>query len=70
MAINPRPVYESDQVVTIWDLVAIQNGYILQYRATRWWECMRRFKFRVALGALMEIEAWLKSGKKGAEVNK
>lgn len=60
---DPRPVYEADQVVTLYDLMAIRGGYIEQYRRTRMWEFRRRFMLRAAVGVCNELLHWLHHGK-------
>lgn len=60
---NTRPLYEADQVVTYRDLYGMRNGYVLQYRATRWWEFKNRYKFLVAIGTIDTMLYWLKQGK-------
>lgn len=60
---DPRPVYEADQVVTIYDLMGLRNGYIWQYQHTPWYHFQRRWLFRVGIGVCNEIMHWLAHGK-------
>ena len=61
--IDPRPVYEADQVLTLRDLVGIRNGYIYQYVNTPWYNLHRRFMLRVGTGVCTALVHWLAHGK-------
>lgn len=63
MGFDTRPVYEADQVITEYDIVAIRNGYILQYNETHWWNIKRRFILRVGVGVCSEFLSWIRDGK-------
>jgi hypothetical protein len=60
---DARPVFEADQVVTIYDLIGVRNGYIHQYQATPWFRFSRRFQFLVGVGVCNEMLHWLSHGK-------
>lgn len=60
---DPRPVYEYDQIVTIYDIQAIRNGYIYQYNDMPWHAFSRRLMFRVGVGVCNEILRWVAHGK-------
>lgn len=60
---DPRPVYEADQVLTFYDLMAIRNGYVYQYRMTPWYKFRRRLMFLMGVGAINEMIHWLSHGK-------
>jgi hypothetical protein len=65
MAIDPRPVYEYDQVITIRDLIAIRNGYVYQYGLLPWYKAYKKWMFRVGIGVCSELMHWLSTGKNG-----
>lgn len=60
---DPRPVYEADQVFTVYDVVAIRNGYIYQYHNTPFYEFQKRLKFQAGVGVCNELLHWLYHGK-------
>lgn len=60
---DPRPVFEADQVVTFYDLMAIRNGYIYRYERTPWHDFQRRFLMRAGVGFCNELLHWLHHGK-------
>lgn len=66
---DPRPVYEADQVLTIYDLVGIRNGYVYQYRRTPPWNLERRFLLQAGIGVCNEMIHWLHHGKPPNGVN-
>ena len=63
MQIDPKPVFEQDQVLTFYDLMALRNGYIFQYRRTPWYQFKNRLKFRAGVGVVNEMLHWLAHGK-------
>lgn len=70
MSIDPRPVFEYDQVLTIPDLVAIRNGYAYQFDHTPRWKVWPRLQFYIAIGVLNSLLEWIgnqKSVKKGLD---
>jgi hypothetical protein len=67
MEFDPRPVYEGDQVITMYDLIAIRNGYVYQYQESKWYQVVRKFKFRAGVGVINEILHWLSHGKPHAK---
>lgn len=60
---DPRPVYEADQVVTVYDLFGLRNGYIYQYHHTPRYRFIKRWQFRVGVGICNEVLHWLSHGK-------
>lgn len=60
---DPRPVFEADQVLTVYDILAIKNGYWYQYRHTPWYHFTKRYQFRAAVGVCNEMLHWLAHGK-------
>lgn len=67
--IDPRPVFESDQVLTFYDIHGIRNGYVYQYNKTPWYKLRRRHQFRVGIGVCNEMLHWLAHGKPPEGVN-
>jgi len=67
--IDPRPVFEYDQVLTVYDLLGVRNGYIYQYQHTPWYRFQTRFKFLAGVGACNEMIHWLAHGKPVGGVN-
>ena len=61
--IDPKPVFEADQVITFYDIGAIRNGYAFQYRDAPWWNFKRKFMMRVGVGVCNELLHWLSHGK-------
>jgi hypothetical protein len=73
MEINPfenRPLYEEEKVITMYDINAILNGYIYQYRAVSKWNMYLRWKFKVAVSVAQGILQWLEDGKPGLAGNR
>lgn len=66
---DPRPVFEADQVLTIYDLFGLRNGYIYQYKFTPWYHFKRRLMFRIGIGVVNEMLHWLAHGKPAGGVN-
>lgn len=60
---DPRPVFEADQVLTIYDLFGIRNGYIYQYKKMPWFNFRRRYLLRIGIGVCNEMIHWLNHGK-------
>ena len=60
---DPRPVFEHDQVVTVFDIQAIREGYIHLYQTTPWHAFNRRWMLRVGVGLCNEILHWVAHGK-------
>lgn len=60
---DPRPVYEADQVLTLYDISAIRNGYIYQYQHLPWFELKRKWVLRIGVGVCNEMLHWLAHGK-------
>lgn len=67
--IDPRPVFEYDQVLTAQDLFGIRNGYLYQYQATPWYRFQTRLKFLIGIGVLNEMMHWMAHGKPPGGVN-
>jgi|WetSurMetagenome_2_1015567.scaffolds.fasta_scaffold542284_1 hypothetical protein len=63
MAIDPRPLYEADQVLTMYDIMAIRNGYIMQYQNAPWYWFRKKWMFRLGVGVCNEFLHWLYHGK-------
>jgi len=63
MSIDPRPVFEYDQVLTVHDLLAIRNGYWYQFESTSKWRVWRRTQFYIAIGVLNSLLIWIKNRK-------
>lgn len=61
--INSRPVYEADQVLTVFDLVGIRRGYVHQYRRTPPWDVNRRTMLAIGVQVCDEMLHWLHHGK-------
>lgn len=60
---DPRPVFEADQVLTLYDIMGIRNGYIDQYKKTSWLNFERRRLLRTGVGVCNEMLHWLAHGK-------
>lgn len=60
---DPRPVYEADQVLTVYDLIGIRNGYVWKLRHTPWYDAPQRFIYKIAVNVLNEMLHWLAHGK-------
>lgn len=60
---DPRPVFEADQVLTVYDLFGLRNGYIYQYQRTPWYNFRRRLMFQIGVGVVNEMLHWLAHGK-------
>lgn len=60
---DPRPLYEADQVVTVYDIAGIRNGYAHQYNNTPWFRLKKRFMYRVGIYVCDEMLHWLHHGK-------
>lgn len=60
---DPRPVFEADQVLTLYDIIGIRKGYAYQLENTPWWNFSRRWMFRVGMGVCSEMLHWLAHGK-------
>ena len=60
---DPRPVFEYDQVLTEWDLKALYNGFLFQYQHTHWWQFETRKQLAVALRVCISMMNWMKTGK-------
>jgi hypothetical protein len=66
MEINPfehRPLYDENQVITIYDLNAVRNGYIYRYNSTRWYRLYDRLKYLIGVAVCNELLHWLVHGK-------
>lgn len=61
---DPRPVYEADQVVLVYDLLQIRSSYYIRAELLPWWNFKRKFIYRVAGETANEILKWLLQGKK------
>lgn len=61
--IDPRPVFEYDQVLTTMDIFGVRNGYLYQYSRAPWYRFDRRFKFLVGVGVCNEMLHWIAHGK-------
>lgn len=57
------PLYESTQVITLYDLIGIRKGYELQYHRTPRWRFRKRFMFLIGIGVCSELLHWLAHGK-------
>lgn len=66
---DPRPVFEADQVITIYDLIAVRNGYIYQFTRTPWFDVRKRLKFQAGVGVCNELLHWLHHGKPANGIN-
>lgn len=60
---DPRPVYEADQVLTVYDLIGIRNGYIYQLKRTPPWNEERRYLMKAGVIVCEEMLHWLHHGK-------
>jgi len=60
---DPRPVFEADQVLTLYDLIGIRNGYIHQYKNTSWFNFDHRKRLQVGIVVCTEMLHWLAHGK-------
>lgn len=63
MGIDPRPVFEYDQVLTMHDLVSIRNVVIYQYQNTPTWRLFKRYSFYVRIGILNSLIFWIHNNK-------
>ena len=57
------PVYEEDQVITQRDLIALRNGFTLQYNSTPIFSVSDRWKFRYFVLCMDLLIAWIDTGK-------
>lgn len=60
---DPRPIFEADQVLTLYDIMGIRNGYRYQYHNTPWFRFRRRQMFRIGIAVCDEMLHWLAHGK-------
>ena len=63
MSIDPRPVYEADQVLTINDLFSLRNGFVMQFNALAWFRYIEKFKFMMFIMCIDLLLAWINKGK-------
>lgn len=64
--INPfasPPIFRYEEVISQADLEAIREGYILQWQRTKWYQFIRRYQFRIALGTINALFTWINEGK-------
>lgn len=66
---DPRPVFEADQVLTLYDIMGIRNGYIHQFQNTPWYKIERRWMLRLGVAVCNEMLHWLAHGKPPNGVN-
>lgn len=64
MEFDTRPLYEEDQVLTVYDMTAVLNGFICQYNELPKWRIIKRREMRVAVEMMYALLAWLNKGKK------
>lgn len=60
---NTNPLYEADQVITFYDLIAMRKGFEQQLADCRWYEFRKKRMFEIASGLCLGQLHWLKHGK-------
>lgn len=60
---NTDPLYEADQVITFYDLMAIQKGFDFQRSQCRWYEFKKKLMLETASNVCLGQLHWLKHGK-------
>jgi len=63
MQIDPKPVYEYDQVLTQQDMLALLNGFVYQFNKLPRWRVWQRLQLAVAINVTVKMIAWLKNSK-------
>lgn len=63
MTFEQKPVYEEDQVLTTRDLLAVRNGFALQFEQLSKYRIMDRYKFLAFFTCIDLLLKWLEAGK-------
>lgn len=61
--LRQEPVLRPSEAITHRELLAIRNGYLVQWQRTPWYKPYTIFKFRVGVGVMDSLLDWLEGGK-------